>query len=114
MFLGGADSPGSEKTKNPWETDGASRRSSLSTKPEVMVTGSDGDQNAQNGAGVGKTPMPKLMSLLPVSYKRSNSRLLKKCHFLGCASPACTCSLIIYLMLLLIQTNIIIPSQAIK
>ena len=40
-----------------------------------MVTGSDGDQNAQNGAGVGKTPMPKLMSLLPVSYKRSYSRL---------------------------------------
>ena len=54
-----------------------------------MVTGSDGDQNAQNGAGVGKTPMPKLMSLLPVSYKRSDSRLLKRCHFLGCASPAC-------------------------
>ena len=75
IFLGGADSPGSEKTKNPWEADGASRRSSLSTKPEVMVTGSDGDQNAQNGAGVGKTPMPKLMSLLPVSYKRSYSIL---------------------------------------
>ena len=59
-----------------------------------MVTGSDGDQNAQNGAGAGKTPMPKLMSLLPVSYKRSDTRLLKRCHFLGCASPACTCSLI--------------------
>ena len=51
-----------------------------------MVTGSDGDQNAQNGAGVGKTPMPKLMSLLPVSYKPSDSRLLKMCHFLGWAN----------------------------
>jgi len=74
---GGADSPGSEKTKNPWEADGASRRSSLSTKPEVMVTGSDGDQNAQNGAGVGKTPMPKLMSLLPAPIP---TRFIGKMH----------------------------------
>lgn len=54
-----------------------------------MVTGSDGDQNAQNGAGVGKTPVPKLMSLLPVSInvriadlKVSFFRMCQPCLYL--------------------------------
>merc|ERR1711963_979098 len=70
------DSPGPEKTKNPWESEGASRRSSISAKPEVLVTGSEEQGKGANGEA-GKTSMPRLMSLLPAP---TPSRFIGKMH----------------------------------
>ena len=67
QFLGHPDSPGPEKTKNPWESEAGSRRSSITAKPEVLVTGSEEPGKSQSGEGAGKTSAPRLMSLLPVS-----------------------------------------------
>ena len=67
IFQGRPDSPGPEKTKNPWESEGASRRSSISAKPEVLVTTSATEEPANAQAeGGGKMTVPRLMSLLPV------------------------------------------------
>ena len=73
FWLGGLESPGPEKTENPWDSVAASRRSSISSvKPEVLVTtipSVDKEDEDRASAGSEKMTMSRLMTLLPVSQK---------------------------------------------